>query len=133
MTSDAPQLFVESIACGAGGGPGKWRCAFTLSNRGQAGFQILEAWLPHNQFFSQRSLLHPPLSLFAGAEASLDMDVDFAEAPGAQVTNAFLILRVDQGGRPWRVFARLLPVAQSGGKPEVICESVTAQPVGFSV
>ena len=133
MTSDAPQLSVESIACGTGGGPGKWRCAFTLSNRGQAAFQILEAWLPHNQFFSQRSLLHPPLSLPAGAEASLDVDVDFAEAPGVQVANAFLILRVDQGGRPWRVFARLLPVAQSDGKPAVLCESVTAQPVGFSV
>ncbi len=132
MTSDAPQLFVESIACGPSGAPGNWRCAFTLSNRGQADLQILEAWLPHNQFFSQRSLLHPPLSLPAGAEASLDVDVAFAEAPGVQVGNAFLILRVDQGGRPWRVFARLLPVAQSDGKPAVICESVTAQPVGFS-
>ena len=132
MTSDAPQLSVESIACGAGGGPGEWRCAFTLSNRGQADLQILEAWLPHNQFFSQRSLLHPPLSLPTGAEASLDVDVAFAEELGAQVTNAFLILRVEQEGGAWRVFARLLPIAQSDGQPAVICESVTAQPVGFS-
>jgi hypothetical protein len=54
------------------------------------------------------------------------------EPAGTVVENAFLILRVLWGDRPWRIFARLRVVFDQHGVPENSTEVITTQPVGFS-
>ncbi len=54
------------------------------------------------------------------------------EPPGAVVENAFLILRVLERGREWRVLARLTVGFDRDGAPESATESITTQLMGIS-
>ena len=46
--------------------------------------------------------------------------------------NAFVILRVTQGGAPWLILARQRIRIDNEGKPNSVTEWITAQPVGFA-
>jgi hypothetical protein len=98
---------------------GGWRVNWRISNPGNAALEIRTAWLPHSRFRGAAWTLTPPLHLASGGEASLASELAW---DGAEVENAFLILRTDHG----RVFARLHVAAAPDGTPVVRCESVTA-------
>ncbi len=86
---------------------------------------VVGARLPHDQFFAPEQVLD--LTLRPGEDATLAFDVRCTAAPGgAEIENAFLILRAD----PWRVFARLRVRVGADGVPAVTVERVDVQRVG---
>ena len=73
--------------------------AFTLRNHGEPQ-RILESWLPHGEFHSDRKTYDPPLSW----DEVLTLE-HATRWSGGEVANAFLILRLDDT----RLFFRLRP------------------------
>ena len=126
-------LAVEPRAIGPGPSRREWLVAWHLRNGGLAPVQVLSAHQPHDHFFHPEQDLAPPLVLAPGQAAELTLPVAFEEAPGAEVENAFLILRVLWDGRPWRLLLRLRVVAGEDGAPRPTAERLTAQPVGFAI
>jgi hypothetical protein len=106
--------------------PGRWQVVWLVHNDEPTPVEIHDAWVPHGQF---RGDGHVPLAIVVdpGGAARVELAVAAAEAPGAVVRNAFLILRVSGGGRAWRVFARMRVEfdAQAAARPVV--EVVTSQ------
>jgi hypothetical protein len=98
---------------------GGWRVEWRIANRGERSIEIHTAWLPHSRFRSAAWNLTPPLRLAGGSQATLASALAW---DGAEVENAFLILRTDGG----RVFARLHITAAPDGTPVARCESITA-------
>jgi hypothetical protein len=71
--------------------------------------------------------------LGAGESRRLEVEARFSEPPGTVVANTFVILRLTQDDVAWRLFARHRVLAEDGGRPRPICESVTVNPVGASL
>lgn len=132
IARSGPELSVEPGAVRPGSARREWLVAWRLRNSGLAPVQVLSAHQPHDHFFHPEQELAPPLVLAPGQAAELALPVAFEEAPGAEVENAFLILRLLWDGRPWRVLLRLRVAAGADGTPRPTAERLTTQPVGFA-
>lgn len=127
-----PRLLVEPAAGRAGPAPGRWLVACRVQNDGPRPVELLASRLPHGRFRADERALEPTVQLGPGESALLERWVACSEPPGTVVENAFLILRLLAGDRPWRVFARLRVTFDPGGVPRPTCEAVDIHPIGFS-
>ena len=97
---------------------GVWQTSWRV--RTDTPIEIIEAWLPHDHFYSPRRRFDPPL-----ADSELHAEVSCEDGPGAVIENAFLILRTPDR----RYFARLTIVVNVDGIPQQQCEAVTVQEI----
>ena len=130
-THDMPPTLEVAQAGPASGGPGRWRVAFDVANRGAGPAALLALWLPHERFRRPEQPL-ADLVLPPGTTAQLAFEVAFDERPGTEVENCFVILRVDWRDERWRVMTRLTVTAGHDGAPGAATQLVTAHRVGFS-
>ena len=128
----APRLLIEATGCHAIGTSGRWTVSWRIDNLGDRPLEILSAWLPHDKFYSQRSLFDPGLQLPPGGTVELELLVDCREPPGARVENAFVILQLVQMGKTWRAFARHLVTIDSAGAPQPHCQAISVHPMGVA-
>ena len=124
-------LDIGGVASAGAGLPNAWWITWLLVNRGPDPLELLEAWLPHDQFCAGRSAFDPPTLLPPGEGAVFDDEVYCPGAPGETVENAFLILRTRSSGQDRRVFARLRIEHTADGRIRPVLESLTTTPVGF--
>jgi hypothetical protein len=112
--------------------PAVWRAGWSLVNQTGAPVELLESWLPHDQFHRKREAFEPVLVVAPGGRVVLTAEVNCLAAPGEIVENAFLILRARWTGRVWRIFVRLRVECNEDGQPTPYIEALTAQHVGVS-
>jgi hypothetical protein len=110
----------------------RWRVEWKIDNLGEAALNILAARLPHGKFRSDEKLFDPPLEVATHQSSRFEVEARCAEAPGAEVENAFVILRVTQDGAPRLILARLRIRIDDQGTPNSVTELITVQPVGFA-
>jgi hypothetical protein len=110
----------------------RWRVEWKIDNLGDAPLSILAVRLPHGKFRSDEKLSDPPLEVAAHQSGRFEVEARCAEAPGAEVENAFVILRITQNGAPWLILARLRIRIDDHGTPNGVTELITVQPVGFA-
>ncbi len=120
-------MLVEQASRRPGASPGQWLVAWRIHNLGREPLQLLESWAPHGRFRCGKRELSPPAELPAGGATVLELPVECPEPPGAVVENAFLILRVVERGREWRVLARLTVTFDQDGAPTTTTELITCQ------
>ena len=125
---EGPQVLVEQASRRPGSSPRQWLVTWRLRNPGREPLQLLESWAPHGRFRCGKRELSPPAVLQPGGATELELPVECAEAPGTVVENAFLILRVVELGREWRVLARLTVTFDRDGAPTTTTELITCQP-----
>jgi hypothetical protein len=126
------RLSLEEIGAVPAGPAGHWRTTWRLQNPMSVPVEVLEAWLPHDQFHAERQRFRPALALPAGGEILFSVEVSFASRDGEAVENAFLILRARYDRDLWRVFARLRIENDKTGSPVPIIEALTTDRAGLS-
>lgn len=105
--------------------PGHWQIAWRIASREPL---VLEACrLPHDHFFGAERTFSPELWIDRARATTLAVEVACADPPGAEIENAFLILRVRRGVETWLVLARHRVRVGAGGAPALIVERVSAQ------
>ncbi len=113
------------------GDPGKWLVEWRLRNETDAPVELLAAILPHDRFFlAERQLAEARLA--PHEVGVLELPVRSLGAPGEEIENAFLILRIRWREREWRVLARLRVTVAADRGPTCVVERVDVQPVGFA-
>jgi hypothetical protein len=127
-----PKIRVRQETVQRGATPDRWQVAWTIVNLGAAPLKILAARAPHGKFLCDEKEFTPPVDLAANQRGRIELEVRCGEAEGAEVKNAFLILRVLYAGGRWLILARLRVYVAEEGKPVTTSELITAQPVGFS-
>jgi hypothetical protein len=127
-----PKIRVQQETVQHGATPDRWQVAWTIVNLGDAPLKILAARAPHGKFRCDEKEFTPPVDLAANQRGRIELEVRCGEAEGAEIENAFLILRVLYAGGRWLILARLRVYVAEGGKPVTTSELITAQPVGFS-
>jgi hypothetical protein len=127
-----PKIRVRQEAVQRGATPDRWQVAWSIVNLGAAPLKILAARAPHGKFLCDEKEFTPPVDLAANQRGRIELEVRCGEAEGAEVENAFLILRVLYAGLRWLILARLRVYVAEEGKPVTTSELITAQPVGFS-
>lgn len=127
-----PEVRVEQEKMQRGDKPDRWRIAWLIENLGDAPLKILAARAPHGKFRCDEKEFTPPVDLAANQRGRIELEVRCCEAEGAEVENAFLILRVLYAGGRWLILARLRVLVNNGGIPATVTELITSQPVGFS-
>lgn len=127
-----PQILVEQAAVTRGPTPEHWLVAWRIQNLSSEPLEILAGRLPHGKFRGDEKEFTPSPKIARGEDIRLEFSVACHEPAGAEVENAFLILRVVWGGRPWRILARLRVKLSAGGEPESVTELITTQQIGFS-
>ena len=133
MTSEAaPCLRVRPVSVTPAAEPGSYEIRWRLDNLSDAPIQILESWLPHSQFFGPRQSVQATLEVPAHRGGTIRRSVRLPSAPALVVENAFLNLRVQYQGHPWRVLTRLCVERQASDSVSVTVEAITAHRVGFA-
>jgi hypothetical protein len=127
-----PKIRVLQETVRLGATPDRWQVAWSIVNIGDAPLKILAARAPHGKFRCDEKEFTPPVDLAANQRGRIELEVRCGEAEGAEVENAFLILRVLYAGGRWLILARLRVYVAEEGKPVTTSELITAQPVGFS-
>jgi hypothetical protein len=127
-----PKIRVQQETVQRGATPDRWQVAWTILNLGDAPLKILAARAPHGKFLCEEKEFTPPVDLAANQRGRIELEVRCGEAKGAEVENAFLILRVLYAGGRWLILVRLRVYVAEEGKPVTTSELITAQPVGFS-
>jgi hypothetical protein len=127
-----PKIRVRQETVQRGATPDRWQVAWTIVNLGDAPLKILAARAPHGKFRCEEKEFTPPVDLAANQRGRIELEVRCCEAEGAEVENAFLILRVLYAGGRWLILARLRVYVAEEGKPVTTSELITTQPVGFS-
>jgi hypothetical protein len=127
-----PKIRVQQETVQRGATPDRWQVAWTIVNLGDAPLKILSARAPHGKFRCDEKEFTPPVDLAANQRGRVELEVHCGEAEGAEIENAFLILRVLYAGGRWLILARLRVYVAEEGKPVTTSELITAQPVGFS-
>jgi hypothetical protein len=127
-----PKIRVQQETVQRGATPDRWQVAWTIVNLGDAPLKILSARAPHGKFRCDEKEFTPPVDLAANQRGRVELEVRCGEAEGAEIENAFLILRVLYAGGRWLILARLRVYVAEEGKPVTTSELITAQPVGFS-
>ena len=113
---------VES--CRPADAEGRWLVVWRVHNDADEPLHIHDAWVPHGRFRGLQGHVPVNLVLVPGGSEALELLVSAAEAPGALVENAFLILQTNQG----RVFARMrIEFGDQGMRPRVM--RVTSQSI----
>ena len=123
-------LTITDVASAGSGLPDLWRITWFIENLAPEPIELLEAWLPHDQFRAARESLDPPRLLPPGGSAVLQSNVESPHTPGT-IENAFLILRARSTDQGRRVFARLRVEHDGAGRIRPVLESLTTTPVGF--
>jgi hypothetical protein len=130
---EAPALTVSSVTCRPGSSavqhPGdavRWQTTWVVHNAGPEPLALEAAWIPHGRFRGDGRL---PLSaaISSGTAQELEFVVTADEPPGTVVENAFLILRVNVHGMPWRIFIRMRIEFDSSSVPSPVVEVVSTQ------
>ncbi len=127
-----PRLSVFPDGVTAGPEPGLAHVCWQLTNLTQEPVELLECWLPHGRFRGERQAFEPVRVLAAGASTRISRDVQYDAASGETFENAFLILRLRFGSRPWRVLTRMTVSCTQPNDLNLVVEAVTAHPVGFT-
>ena len=124
-------LAISDVAPAGAGLADSLRITWLLANLGPEPLEVLETWLPHDQFRAGREPFDPPLWLQAGRSIVLLSTVHSPRGVSETVENAFLILRTRSNGQNRRVFARLRIENEKNGGIRPILESLTTTPEGF--
>jgi hypothetical protein len=124
---------VQAVSVRPLGDAGSWDIAWSLRNLGVDPISVREAWLPHGRFRSPRRDYQPPLPIEPGVDAPVTFVVVCDEEPGTVVENAFVILRVDWRGEPWRILARLRVTIDDHRAPAPVTEVISVQSIGFAL
>jgi hypothetical protein len=127
-----PEVRVEQEKTQRGDKPERWRIAWLIENLGAAPLKILAARAPHGKFRCDEKEFTPPVELAANQRGRIELKMQCGEAEGAEIENAFLILRVLYADSRWLILARLRVYVAEEGRPVTTSELITAQPVGFS-
>ena len=127
-----PRVEVEMAGADKTGVPKRWRTVWNIKNLGVASLRILAARLPHGKFRSEEKTFAPPLDIPTNENGRIEIDARCGEPPGAEIENAFVILRVTQESSRWLVLARLRIRIDADGMPKSATELITVQPAGFS-
>jgi hypothetical protein len=128
-----PLVDLQAVSVRPLGDTGSWEIAWSLRNLGVDPLSVREAWLPHGRFRSPRRDYQPPLPIEPGADTRVAFAVACDEEPGAVVENAFVILRMDWRGEPWRILARLRVAIDDRCAPAPVTEVISVQPIGFAL
>jgi hypothetical protein len=115
-----------------GAAPGTWRATWRIENLGDRPLEIIAARCPHGKFRSGEKQFTPAILIGSKQAKRIDCEVRCDEPAGAEVENAFLLLRALWGEKPWLILARLRVRVNNEGVPETDAELITSQPVGFS-
>ena len=126
-----PQVAVRQISAKRVA-TGTWTTEWEIRNLGAASLKILAARFPHGKFRWQELEFAPAIDLGSKEARKLKLEVRCEEPAGAEVENAFLILRVLQREERWLILARLRVRVSEDGAPATTTELITAQRVGFS-
>ena len=127
-----PRLWVEQAGEAEPLGDERWATRWRAQNQGHQPVRLQEAWLPHGRWRSARQDVSALGVLAAGETLELATATWTDGAAGEEIENAFVILRVESGGAPWRVFARLRIVVDAAGRPRARTESITVSRHGDS-
>jgi hypothetical protein len=127
-----PRLWVEQAGEAEPLGGKRWATRWRVQNRGPHPVRLHEAWLPHGRWRGERQDVSALGELAAGETRELAAEAWTDGAPGEEIENAFVILRVESGGETWRVFARLRIVVDAAGRPRARTESITVARHGDS-
>ncbi|HEX2386327.1 MAG TPA: hypothetical protein VHL99_07180 [Candidatus Binatia bacterium] len=127
-----PRVQAEQDGAARANGRDRWIVRWKIHNLGEAPLSILAARLPHGKFRSDEKSIDPPLEIASGETGRIEIEARCADRPGAEVENAFVILRVTHAGAPWLILARLRITVDNDGTPNSATELITVQPVGFS-
>jgi hypothetical protein len=126
-----PRVTVEMTRAN-GAGADRWLTLWSIKNLGDSSLEIFTARLPHGKFRSGEKAFAPPVAIAPRETGQIEIEAGCAEAPGAEVENGFLILRVAQSADEWRILARLRIKIDARGAPAAATELITVQRVGFS-
>lgn len=101
----------------------RWR----ITNEGGRPVRLLSAQHPHTHFRTPETRIDREIA--SGADAEIELPVQFNESPGVRVENPFLILLFRDSGE-WRLLARVRVTAGTNGEP-IAGQSVvvTTQPL----
>ena len=127
-----PRVQIQQDGIAQAAGRDLWTMCWKIDNVASVPLQILAARLPHGKFRSEEKSIDPPLKIASGESRRIEIEARCAEAPGVEVENAFVILRVTHAGAPWLILARLRISIDNEGTPNSATELITVQPVGFS-
>jgi hypothetical protein len=132
MATMQPNIQVQQDGSARAAGRDHWIMRWRIDNFGSAPLSVLAARLPHGKFRSDEKSFDPAIEIAAGDSGRIEIEARCAEPPGAEVENAFVILRVSQAGAPWLILARQRIHIDKEGTPNSATEWITAQPVGFA-
>lgn len=133
MTKEAdPRLSIRPARIGPQAEPDLYEIRWQIDNLRDQPAYLLESWLPHSQFFSPRQGAQPPIELPARSGRAIRRTVRVPPKPGLVVENAFLNLRIEYLGQPWRVLVRMRAERSAPGSVSVSVEAITAHRVGFA-
>lgn len=132
MQAAAPHVSVEATDVTPTPAEGGWQFAWHITDVGDADVTLESFWFPHGKFRGAEQALEPSSTLPPGGETTLERVVACAGEPGDEVENAFLIMHVNWGGQPWRIFVRLRIIFDERSRPRSVTELITTQPVGFT-
>jgi hypothetical protein len=126
-----PRVTVEMMRADEAGA-NRWLTLWSITNLGDSPLEIFTARLPHGKFRSKEKAFAIPVVVAPHGNSHIEIEARCAEAPGAEVENGFLILRVAYGGDQWLILVRLRIRMDARGAPAAKTELITVQPVGFS-
>lgn len=110
----------------------QWLVTWRIQNSSRRPLALLATRQPHDRFYAQEQPLASELLIPPGQSRALQLAVTCGEPPGTVVENAFLILKARWGSESWRILARLRVEFQACEAPQIACERLTVQPIGFS-
>jgi hypothetical protein len=120
------------LEASSAGAPDRWRTAWSIENTGDSPMEIFSARLPHGKFHSEEKVFAPPVAIAPRGNGRIEIEARCGEAPGTEVENGFLILRVAYAGEQWLILSRLRVRIDARGTPAAATELITLQRVGFS-
>ncbi len=126
-----PKIRVQQETVQRGATPDRWQIGWLIENLGDAPLKILAARAPHGKFRCDEKEFTPPVDLAANQRGRIELEVRCSEAEGAEIENAFLLLRVVHAGKAWLILARLRVLMNNDGVPATVTELITTQHVGF--
>ena len=96
------------------GAGGAWTVRWRIKNEGDQPIRLLSARHPHSHFRTAETKMDSEVA--PGANAAIELPVQFSESPGVRVENPFLIL-VFRDSAEWRLLARVRVTAGANGEP----------------
>jgi len=123
-----PLLAIDTLAVTRAGG-GKWKIRWRVTNGGEP-VRLTGLAAPHGKFRSPDHAIE--VALAAGGTFEPQLEIASAEPAETEIENTFLILTAEEGGKTWRILARMRVRVTADGVPHPVTERVDVQEVGFS-